>query len=301
MTKYESLPERYSNVISEERYIQVLEIAQDYLVQFGEVINVSDGLIDFSQGGDSTSRFGLDNLIRTLAGKDPQEWKEDIEDHFSRIISQVEENYDVDDFEAIKNILGIRVYSDSYFDGMDLRAELISRIDFEDTKSYLVFDYPDKFQLVYKENFANWGITEDEAFKIALEHASKYEVEIRKYEFETFNQFSFFSSTHSVSYILDFEQNASMCIGKAGSIVNIPTQGSAFAIPIDGPNVKEMIEEIGETIVKFFDEDPGNITTNYYWYYNGKFTKFSSTKSDDGFKVLDYPKELESLIRALLN
>ena len=134
MTKYESPPERYSNIISEEQYSRVLEIAQDYLVRFGEVVNVSDGMIDFNRGGEFINRFGLDNLIRTLAGDDPNEWKENIEDHFSRILSQVEDSYNVDDFETIKDILGVRVYSDSYFDGMDLADELISRIDFEDTQ-----------------------------------------------------------------------------------------------------------------------------------------------------------------------
>jgi hypothetical protein len=299
MTKYESLPERYSNAISEEQYIRVLEIAQDYLIKFGEIIKVSDGLIEFNQRGELNTRFALDNLIRTLAGKDFRDWQTEIEDHFSRVLSEDEDRYDLDSFEAIRDILGVRVYADTYFGGIDISDQLIFQINFEETKSCLVFDYPNKFQLVFRENFEKWGISEEEAFSIAHDHASHYEVEITKHDFETFSQFSFFSSSHSVSYILNFNENASMCIGKAGSIVNIPTQGSAFAIPIDSPNVKEMIEEIGETIVKFFDEDPGNITANYYWYYNGKFTKFDATKTSNGYQTLTVPEQLVHILTNL--
>lgn len=124
---------------------------------------------------------------------------------------------------------------------MDVRDQLIWRMDFEETRSYLVIDYPDKFQFVYKENFDNWEISEQEAFELALCHVGEYEVEIGKRDFDPFSHFSFFSSTHSVSFILDFDKNASICIGRAGSIVNIPTQGSAFAIPIDKSNIAEMM------------------------------------------------------------
>jgi hypothetical protein len=42
-----------------------------------------------------------------------------------------------------------------------------------------------------------------------------------------------------------------MCIGKFGALVNIPTHGSAFAVPIDANNVLEIISETQETINRF--------------------------------------------------
>jgi hypothetical protein len=302
-TKYEPLPNRYSSLIKEEQYIYLLELVQDFLANYGEVIKVEDGLIDFEannrSSGDPINRFGLDNLIRRLAQTQMQNWPADIATHFATAFSQVEDQFDLNNFEAVRAILGVRVYPDSYFDELNLNDEIVYRVDFEETKSALVLDFPDKFQLVYRENFSNWGITEEQAFSVALQHAGEYEVEIRKHNFETFSQFSFFSTTHSVSYILDFKLKASMGIGKAGSLVNIPTQGSVFVIPIDSPNVSEMIEATSDTVNRFFDEDPGNINTNFYWYHDGKFTIIKSVKTSDGYRTLDLPENLVKILKRL--
>ncbi|CAN5447954.1 hypothetical protein BH10BAC4_BH10BAC4_09210 [soil metagenome] len=298
LTKFEPLPPRYKHLINEDQYIRLLEIAQDFLEQYGKVSKIEDGLIDFTSFEGSDQRFGLDNLIRNLLDEAPAVWPSTINEHFSKFFSNVELGFDLGNFEQIKDIISIRVYPDSYFDSITSIGELIFKIDFEDTMSTLVFDYPDKFEPVFREHFSKWNVSEETAFQIAMEHLNQHEVQVGKKEFDNgFNQYSFFSSTYSPCILLDFERNAKIAKGKFGSLVNIPTHGSAFAVPINRSNVPEIIVAITDTINKFYDEDPGPITTNYYWYYSRKFTKFQTSKTKDGLINLHLPPELIELLK----
>lgn len=298
LTKFEPLPHRYKHLVTEDQYIRVLEIAQDFLEQFGDVSKIEDGLIDFTSFEGADQRFGLDNLIRNLLDEAPGSWAGAINEHFSKLFSKVELGFDQGNFEQIKDIISIRVYPDSYFDSIASIGDLIFKVDFEDTMSTLVFDYPDKFEPVLREHFLKWNVSEEEAFQIAMEHLNQHEVQVGKKEFENgFDQYSFFSSTYSACILLDFERNAKMAMGKFGSLVNIPTHGSAFAVPIKQNNVSQIIEDISDTINKFYNEDPGPITTNYYWYYNRTFTKFQSSEALDGLINLHLPTELIELLK----
>jgi hypothetical protein len=44
---------------------------------------------------------------------------------------------------------------------------------------------------------------------------------------------------------------------------------------------------------KFYDEDPGNITMDFYWYHNGKFHIFPNEPEGDGYVTIDLPIELK--------
>jgi hypothetical protein len=298
-TKYERLPQRYKHLLTEDQYIRVLELSQDFLEKYGEVTKVEDGIIDFTPfEGPNNNRYGLDNLVRLLKDEQLDNWPHEISSHFSKFFSNVELGFDQGVFEQIKDILSIRVYPDSYFEELNMEGKLVFKVDFEDTKSTLVFDYPDKFEPVLRENLDKWNITEEFAFSIAMDRVSQYEIRLGKKEFESgFDQFSFFSSTYSAAFLLDFERNAKMCIGKFGALVNIPTHGSAFAVPIDANNVPEIISNTQETINRFFDEDPGQINTNYYWYYAKNFVKFQTSPKSDGYSNLHIPADLINLLK----
>jgi len=85
-------------------------------------------------------------------------------------------------------------------------------------------------------------------------------------------------------------------LGKYGSLVSIPNKGSGFVHPINHNDISLVIGDIHEMIIKFYDEDPGPISVNYYWYYNDKFYKFPISVEQEGFRTYHLPIELDKLI-----
>lgn len=293
-TKYETIPEQYVHLMDQDQYIIVLEIIQDYLVQFGAVTGLKDGLISFEDLKGETQRFSLDNVIRKLNGQETASWGNIIHEHFYSFFNDSESQFDFNNFSQIKDILVLRVYPDGYFESVDFQDRIVSRIDFEDTKTTLVFDLPDKFRPVEKTEFENWKVSLDSVFDLAQQNVNKHEIEIYKQDYKNgFELYAFYSGDYSASYVLDLKNNADFVIGKYGSLVAIPTKGTAFAHPINHNDISLVIGDIHEMIIKFYDEDPGQISVNYYWYYNYKFNKFPITIEEEGFRSYHMPIELK--------
>jgi len=298
MTKYETIPVQYTHLINQEDYTMILELSQDYLSQFGEISGLEDGVILFIDSNLETNRFSLDNLVRKCSGQDSNKWNETINEHFYNFFNNSESKYDFKDINQIKDILVIRIYPDGYFEAANFQDKIVYRVDFEDTKSTLVYDLPDKFQPAEQSHFEKWGISLESAFKIAQDNVNRMEIDISKQNHKHgFEFFSFFSGDYSASYLLDLAINASFSIGKFGSLVAIPTKGSAFVHPINHNDIALVIGDIHDTVIKFYDEDPGPISVNYYWFFNNKYTKFPITRTEEGFRNYHLPLELDKLFK----
>ena len=297
-TKYETIPKQYDHLINQEQYIRILELSQDFLAQFGQITGLEDGVISLEDLNGESQRFALDNLVRKLNGQDKELWSDIINEHFHNFFNDSESRYDFNNLNQVKEIVVLRVYPDGYFESVNFQDKIIYRVDFEDTKTTLVFDLPDKFRPVEKIEFENWKVNQDYAFELAQQNVNKQEIEVYKQNYDNgFELFSFYSGDFSASYLIDLKNNADFVIGKYGSLVSIPTKGSGFAHPINHNDISLVIGDIHEMIIKFYDEEPGQITVNYYWYYNDRFYKFPITIEEEGFRNYHIPIELERLLK----
>jgi hypothetical protein len=213
--------------------------------------------------------LALDNLLRYCKQEDDKsKWKEIIVDHFTRLTKKVD--FDKSDFDKCRDLLAIRIYPE-YEE--KTKSLMTFKVDFPGTMSTLVLDLPDKYESIDKETINLWRVPIDSLFYIAQENVNMREgIEIRETkESETKKVYTFFSIDHSASYIRDIEKNADFAIGEFGAFVAIPTRGSAFIIPIEDKSAIEALDILRPTIKSFFDEDPGNITTDIFWYNNESF------------------------------
>lgn len=297
-TIFEKLPERFHHLLCEEDYIKVLELSQDFLEIYGTIENIADGVIYFNDNHNDYHQVPLDNLIRLLCGESLNNWKINVEEHFNKLLNKPELNFDLQNFESIKNILSLRVYPDGYFKSIDFQGKIEYEVDFELTKTTLVFDFPDKFTPVEKKYIKKWGVDKEMLFKIAQKNINKQKITIDKKSYPgDIELYTFFSGDYSISYLRDFERNAGFAKGDFGALVMIPTRGSGFVHPINGKDITMVISEIHNMIFNFFEEDPGPINANYYWYYNGKFTMFPISVDKDGYTNYFLPKELHEMFK----
>jgi hypothetical protein len=287
----EKLPERYVGQITQDEYDLIVKHSTDFLRQKGTIEKIEGGVIyvQLNNDSDDVNQLAFDNLLRNCKQEDDKgKWKEIIVDHFTRLTTKVD--FDKSDFNKCRDLLAIRIYPE-YED--KTKEVMTFKVDFPGTMSTLVLDLPDKYESIDKETVDLWRVPIDSLFYIAQENVNKREgIEIREAkESETDRVYTFFSNDHSASFIRDIERNADFAIGEFGAFVAIPTRGSAFVVPIDDKLAIEAIDKLRPMIKTFFDEDPGNITTDIFWYYNDKFELVEVM--DDKIVL---PKELKSKI-----
>ena len=293
--KYE-LPAMYNGIVSQNEYNDILNICKQYHQDNGlEISRIAEGEIVTEIEGDEQHRY-LDNLVRVLASNESTRWKELIYQHFDKLKPNSSAlNYLYKDFEYASQFLRVLLKEDTFVLGDDI-SKYVHRTDLPKTHTFLILEFEEKFFYVIKDEIIEWNKAENELFEIAIENIPDDEIEAKEYEFgEKFPVFIFFSGDFSASLVLDLKNRADYAIGRFGALIAIPTKGTAYAHPIENNEILELIEILHPTIEKFYNEDPGNITTNFYWYYNDKFQIFPNGQDENGFFVR-LPEDLKILV-----
>jgi hypothetical protein len=302
-SKKHKLPESYEGVISRDDYNEVIEIAIDYHKKNGlEITSIEEGtiIIDLDDTGNQQHRY-LDNLVRVLASNDKEKWREIICTHFDKLkYNSSALDYLYKDFDYAKQFLRVLIKGENFHFGdssIDIKSEYVCQVDFPKTLTLLIIEFENQFHYVRKDKIGEWEISESELLKVAIENIPDEEVEAKQYEFANkFTVYIFFSGDFSASLILDIVNRADYSIGTFGSLIAIPTKGTAYAHPIESGDILELIEVLNPTIIGFYNDDPGSITTNYYWYFDNKFQVFPKgedekgtyiTMPDDLFEILN--------------
>ena len=92
------------------------------------------------------------------------------------------------------------------------------------------------------------------------------------------------------------QQELAFAIGTFGSLIAIPTKGTAFLHPIETPDVLDLAAVLHPAVEKFYHEDPGNISRDFYWFYEGEYHLFDKVAKDNETVVIRMPEKLEWLL-----
>jgi len=292
-----TIPSDLNALISPQNYALIIDLSLEYLRQSWNISKVEDAIITAHQEEGKDIKFGLDNLIRTCLQTTQKEWKEIIERHFSRFKENAAAyKFFFMDFEYAQAMLKTLVKPQN-FGSPDLQAEMIKRIDFPDTYTFLVMDFDEQLRFLRKEDTKEWNISEEELFEIAQENVNKEEVKKGSVMLsEKFPLHTFFHSDFAVSYIIDFQQNGGRALGPLGTLLAIPAKSAVFAHPITGTDFLGVMETIAPLVEKFFEGQPGSITTHFYWYYEGNFEIFPYEVTKDNYAVVRLPEKLQFLL-----
>ena len=172
----------------------------------------------------------------------------------------------------------------------------VHRIDFPKTYTLLILEFEGKFHFIRRDEIGEWEKSESELFEIAIRNLPLDEIEAKEYEFgDKFTVFIFFSGDFSSSMMLDLKNQAEYCIGKYGTLLALPSKGTAFAHPIENGEILDLIEILNPLVQKFYNEDPGNVSTNYYWYYQDQIQIFPTEKTDKSM-LIKLPLDLAHLL-----
>lgn len=292
-----TIPFDLSALISPQNYALIIDLSLAYLRQSWNISKVEDAIITASQEEGKDIQFGLDNLIRTCLHAEENEWNDIVVRHFSRFKeNSAAYKFFFMDFEHAQKMLKTLVKPQN-FGSSDLQAEMIKKVDFPDTYTFLVMDFDEQLRFLRKEDTKEWNVSEEELFEIAQENVNQEEIKQGSVILgDKFPLHTFFHSDFAVSYAIDFQQNGRLAVGPLGTLLAIPAKSAVFAHPITGTDFLGVMEMIAPLVEKFFEGQPGSITTHFYWYYQGNFEVFPYEVTKDNYAVVRLPEKLQALL-----
>ncbi len=290
-----TLPENYIDLIDEKNYEIFLNKCLSTLKDLDyNVVSCDNGDIVYEKDNSQEAHFYLDNLLRKYILAEINEKEAEIQTHFTKLKDQTKAyDYLYKDFDYAKQFLKVLLKAEDILPNND---DFVYQKNLPNLLTFLVLDFEEQFHYVERSKQVQWEVEEKELFEIALNNIRKEEIEIKQYSFDDkFEVFALFSGDFSASYTLLIEEELDFAIGKFGSLVALPTKGSAFLYPIDTDNALDVIVTTYPTIEQFFNEDPGNITLDYYWYYQGQFDIFEKTANEEQTVTINSPNRLTKL------
>ncbi len=292
------IPGDYKHIMDQAGYERMVNIVFNYFRDKGDkVISLIDGMLTVKGEDGKDLKYGFDNLVRMLTGAEYDDWESIIYSHFNKInFSDEAYKYFFKDYEHARQYLKILVKHEAIL-GNEFAKDLVLRTDFPGTRTVLVFDYENQFRYLKREEVAAWNMSAELLFEEALNNVSEEDVSINKMEHDDgWEFFSFFSGDFSASRMIELEKYFDFAVGQFGSLVAIPTKGSAFVAPLTDNRVTARIELIAPLVSQFFEQDPGNITNNFYWIYQGAIECFPTQSAGDGYITVKLPQSLVALL-----
>ena len=290
---YYTIPEGYEESISAENYKYLVDLSVEAISKDYKIKSIDSGEVTLEEGQDYTV-VNLHNLIYRCADIPKEYWQETISSHFASMKESVndQQQLDPEDYESLTEYFSIRIYPDYYFDNYGGTENFIVRTDLEGTLSVLMFDLPSTFTPVTKEIFDSWGKFADEVFKVAQQNVNKQEFYKATQTFQVNdNEIELHfaeNEDYAASMALDLEANAPEFIGDWGSVVAIPNKGIINVCEVSKENPLDyvlFIQRMKSVVEQFYNEHPQSVSTDFYWYYQGKFTKIMVEESAGETKV----------------
>ena len=298
------LPNNLSKIISQADYKKLVDLSVSKVKKKFRISEVKDVSIVLKDGQEM-STFNLDNLIVKCAGEaDKTKWAQIIEDHFNSLFATVDAQKQIDpnNFEAVSKYLSLRIYPEATVKQRGGVENYVVKTDLEGTYTMLMLDLPGSFMPVQKPVFELWKKSTDSVFKLAQGNINQQPVQqvTHPLEVEGGNIDMYFlgNEDYAASYALDLQRNAPNLVGEWGAVVVMPNKGlvNICKISKDKPvDFVKFIQRLKPVVLQFYNNHPQPISTQFYWYYKGKFTRINVTE-DNGVVNVISPMGLTELM-----
>jgi hypothetical protein len=263
----------WAGFFSPKEYADFLDVVRAYFESAGTEVEIRDGavmILDPSPvWGQAT--LGLANVAQKCHQADRSQWERIVADHFEltqaaeRETADLEEN--LHDFDAISHSLVVRLWPLDYREAVGAE-EMVYRVDLDDVISVLAYDLPTALRSVARDETAQWGQSDEELFAIGLENVRRLSSpQPESFELEDgveailLTDESYFASTHA----LMLDEHAE-CLGTHGSLITVPSRDALVCYPIEDINVARAISGLIPIAQALYEEGPGSVSANLYWY-----------------------------------
>src|ERR1700749_4067081 len=169
---------------NQRQYREFLRAIEQYFQEKNIVYTLDNdlALISAEPNDSGFGKLGLLNVGKVCSQADISFYQRVVDDHFDSLARSYAFNKEFgaikNDYEKIKEYLGVRLYPHSYYEHTG--KENTIGIDFSgDIYAMLVFDMPDSIESVVPSDIAGWGKSVDELFETGIKNIwEKYGVNL---------------------------------------------------------------------------------------------------------------------------
>lgn len=298
-------PEELKHLISQDDFNSILDFATVNLIEKGHKnISLEDGLLLYDTLGESEISIQINflNLVKSILCEERKDWQVKTAEYLDRLNQDNELEEEVLlNFEKAKVYLTVRLHPIKTYEDEPQKSHietLVFKAEIPETYSMLALDLPTRFHFLTVDEINVWSKEKSTLFEIAHKNLrNKIEnIQAQQHDWDGAIFYTLFDGDYSAAYCIDFANNCNNLIGENGSLISFPTRGSVFVHPIsDKGQFNIGYNHIAEKTNMFFDDDPGPISRNIYWFYENKFKLFEMTYSN---RELTYniPKQLNEIL-----
>lgn len=270
----DGLPE-WANFFNKEEYDTFIGLITDYFAQYDVEFEIEDGVALLRTPHRGYDNFGLINLGQTCKQSPPDEWESNIADFFRSMerTHEFEQEFEskLTDFEFVRPFIALRIYNAAFMDSIG-HDNFIFRPLTEQIVSMLVFDLPDSIKNISPDTVEPWGKTMDELFALAYENCREnYPFNVEK---ETFGESDFWLNHgdhfFAPNIVLSLNDENKHLLGTHGALVGLPHRHIVLIYPIENIGVMQAINTLIPVIYGMYEEGPGSISNELYWYKDGQ-------------------------------
>lgn len=296
---------KWSSITSQQDFVYFLEVLDEYFASKNLTPTIDDGYITLKEEQYKSSRFGLDNITKLCSLENKDVYSNYIANHFDALFRSADEMNDFEsqasDFETVKPFLGVRIQEEEYLEQIT-RKNLVYKDLGCGLYAVLVYDLGEAIKSVNPDDIKNWGLTIDELIAIGQENIiNRYDIEISA--FETHHQDLYAIETehfYGANIILNLEGSTGL-IGKHGTILSLPNRHTTILFPINSDKLDDLKEVMNELIPltnRVFEEGPGSISRDLYWFTNSGIHCLKISIGDNKLTI-DFPKVFSEMIQYL--
>lgn len=303
------LPRDYRKSFTVADYHLLVDSAVAMVGRRYPIEKVAAGTITLRAGQANVTAFNLHNLIAQCAAEpNHQAWGPLIRHHFTSLFSSFDEQKKLDpsNYERMRGYLSLRVYSEALVAQRGGAQNLVTRVDLPGTVTMLMLDLPGTFNAVPKADIAQWHQEVAALFAQAQANVNKQAVQKVTKDFDGPNSQKLTvhflgNEDYAASYALDLPTNAPELVGEWGSVVAVPNKGLVSLCTISQNQPLDFVHYIQlsqAAIAKAYQEHAQPVSPDFYWYYQGKFTRIAVVTDKSGRVNVVAPLGLAALMTA---
>jgi hypothetical protein len=237
---------------------------------------IGDGTVNVAPPGGEASDYGLLNLAQTCHATTPAEWPSTIREHFDNAFRSSRDAKEFDAkagaLENVRQALKVRLYHTDYLAQMG-GTGLIYREPAEGLIETLVYDLPGSVRTVPPDYVRNWGVAEDELFRMGLANVRAETPAPLLQSFDVGKGASLQAlvgdSFFTASHVLFLDQH----LGKEaayGAVVAVPHRHAVLFHAIRDMRVMMALNSMIPIAFGMYQEGPGSLSAGLYWWRAGK-------------------------------
>lgn len=307
---FTELPEWASPLTSVESLNEFLELVYRYFRLRKIEIRLDDGVIISQEPtADPTStydryRYGLWNLMQTLAATEREDWAGIIAAHFDSVrrAPDVEAQFAdrLASFEQGREHLVVRVFEQGYLPP-EAKQHQLQRNSIPGLVSAVVVDFPESCRTLRREEAEAWKVPESEIWEAAIANTPRMaRAEARTLGDEGPSPIQLLTgdSIYVASMLHNLADSPDM-LGVYGCFVSAPVRHLLLTVPFNGAEAMRSLAPLIGMTVQIEEQGPGAVSKRVWWYARGVYEELKYAIDGRRIEITDMPPSLRELLDSL--